>query len=152
MNTNDIKKDGFWVTDIKGRFIDANDAYCSLTGYSRQELLGLGISDIEVTENPRYAGKYLEGLTEGGGGYLRVCQRRKDGRIIEVGAVVNRAKIGNKDSLVFAQDGITRVRAEGMLREKELFLFITDIYPKSAINKLKYFSWNLLFHVPLMKK
>lgn len=31
--------DGFWISDTQGRILDVNDAYCKLTGYSRDEML-----------------------------------------------------------------------------------------------------------------
>ncbi|MCR4320002.1 MAG: PAS domain-containing protein [Candidatus Brocadiaceae bacterium] len=31
--------DGFWLMDWEGRLLDINDAYCRLTGYTRDELL-----------------------------------------------------------------------------------------------------------------
>lgn len=38
--------DGFELTDAAGNFIDVNQAACRMTGYSREEMLGLRAADI----------------------------------------------------------------------------------------------------------
>ncbi|MBP7652686.1 PAS domain S-box protein [Candidatus Dependentiae bacterium] len=45
-------KDGFWISDLHGQIIDVNNSYCEMTGYAKDELLNLNISDIEAVENP----------------------------------------------------------------------------------------------------
>ena len=44
--------DGFWLTDMQGRILDINNAYCQTVGYSRDELLKMSIFDIEAAESP----------------------------------------------------------------------------------------------------
>lgn len=43
--------DGFWIVDRKGRFLDVNEAFCEMSGYSREELLNMSIGDVENLEN-----------------------------------------------------------------------------------------------------
>ncbi len=51
--------DGFGVTDIQGRFLDVNDAYSTLTGYSREELLKMHIQDVEAAERPEETARHI---------------------------------------------------------------------------------------------
>lgn len=42
--------DGFWMTDMQGRLVDVNEAYCRMSGYSREELLTMSIPDLEAVK------------------------------------------------------------------------------------------------------
>jgi len=42
--------DGFVLVDMQGRLLEVNAAYCRMSGYSEQELLGLSISDLEARQ------------------------------------------------------------------------------------------------------
>jgi len=41
--------DGFWRVDLHGRFLEVNEAYCAMSGYSEVELLGMRIADLEAS-------------------------------------------------------------------------------------------------------
>ena len=43
--------DGFWIVDADLRFLDVNDAYLRMIGYSREEFLRLTINDIDCNED-----------------------------------------------------------------------------------------------------
>jgi PAS domain S-box-containing protein len=80
----EIAPEGVFVADAQGRYVDVNPAACTLVGYSREELLRMGISDLAP---PAAAGEH-EAL------YARIKQseidridftlRHKDGHPVDV--------------------------------------------------------------------
>ncbi|WP_277553925.1 sensor histidine kinase [Halobaculum limi] len=54
--------DGVYVLDSAGKFVQVNDSLCSLTGYSREELLGSRVELIKDSETVAEAEDALRGL------------------------------------------------------------------------------------------
>jgi PAS domain S-box-containing protein len=52
--------DGFWITDLNGKFLEVNDSYCRMIGYTREELLKMSIIDVEALEHPEDVAKHLK--------------------------------------------------------------------------------------------
>ncbi len=78
--------DGFWIVDAGGRFQEVNDAYCQLTGYSREELLRMVIHDLEVDETPDQIAATMQRIQRLGSARFERRQRCKDGRVVHVEA------------------------------------------------------------------
>jgi len=104
--------DGFWLLDMEGRFLDVNDAYCRLIGYSRDELLKMSIPDIEAIETPKETAARIARIKEVGGDHFETRHRRKDGRIIDVEVSVNYIDVDGGRMFVFARDISERKQAE----------------------------------------
>jgi PAS domain S-box-containing protein len=106
--------DGFWIVDMQGRFLDVNDAYCNLVGYSREELLTISIPDVEAVEKLEETAARIRKIMEVGGDRFETRHRCKDGRIVDIEVSVNYMKAEER-MFVFLRDITGRKRAEAEL-------------------------------------
>ncbi len=111
--------DGFWIVDMEGRFLDVNDAYCHLIGYSRDELLAMRIPDVETVETPEETAQRIQQIMETGGDRFETRHRCKDGRIIDIEVSVNYLETDGGRMFVFLRDITERKRTEEALKESE---------------------------------
>jgi len=116
--------DGFFVVDEHCRFLEVNEAFCAMTGYTADELLQMKISDLEVDED---ANGGVPSHTRTGLHQFPTAHRHKDGHLVHLEISVNVLHDAGEKILVgFARDVSERKRAEETLarltREQKLIL------------------------------
>jgi len=111
--------DGFWIVDMQGHFLDVNDAYCCMVGYSRDELLTMRIPDVEAVEGPKETARRIQKIMEVGEDRFETRDRCKDGKIIDMEVSVNYMEVGSGRMFVFLRDITKRKKAEEVLMESE---------------------------------
>jgi PAS domain S-box-containing protein/putative nucleotidyltransferase with HDIG domain len=109
--------DGFLMSDLQGNLLDSNKAYCKLTGYSREELLNMNITDIDAKETPEETAQHLKQIVKSGGDSFETKHRTKDCRIIDVLDSSNYMDIAGGRFFAFFHDITERKKNEEELRQ-----------------------------------
>ena len=78
-------QDGFVLVDTQGKLLEVNEAYCSMSGYSRDELLQMRIPDVECSETEQEIANRIQQIMRHGSDCFETRHRRKDGQVIDVG-------------------------------------------------------------------
>jgi len=121
-------------TDVHGTITDANDEFCRISGYSREELIGRNHRMLNSGHHPRefwrdmFATLSRTGVWQG-----TICNRAKDGSLYWVQStnVAFRDENERITRYVSLRTDVTdRVRAQEALREREERLrFLADTVP-----------------------
>jgi PAS domain S-box-containing protein len=114
--------DGFWIVDSKARFLDVNEAYCNIVGYCRDELLRMGIQDVELLETPEVTALHIQKVMDVGSDRFETRHRKKDGGVVDLEVSVNRMTDGSGRLFVFLRDITERKKGEDALKQANLEL------------------------------
>ncbi|MDD5296436.1 MAG: PAS domain S-box protein [Rhodocyclaceae bacterium] len=128
----EIAPDGFWTVDEDQRLLEVNDAYVRRSGYSREELLGMRIGDLDCTRDASQIRTNIALIAERGSLRLETRHRAKDGSIWPVEVAVSYWKEGRllfaflrditeRNILETARE-TARLEAERLARAKSEFL------------------------------
>jgi len=116
--------DGIFLAEPWGRYVDVNEAACSMLGYTREELLKLRILDVLVVDDEALQLRQSEALGRGEPVKSERLHRRKDGSLFPVEVSTRRQSDGRIQAIV--RDITERKRAEAeiarALQEKETLL------------------------------
>jgi PAS domain S-box-containing protein len=111
--------DGFWLVDVASqRVLEINEAYCKMSGYTREEILQMTVSQLEAVESPEDIAVHMQRVQEFGGDRFESAHRRKDGSIypLEI-SVQYLSEVGR--TFAFMHDISQRKEAEMALHKRE---------------------------------
>jgi len=112
-------RDGFWVVDSEGKMQDVNDAYCKLSGYTRDEFLTFRIGDVDAIENKLETQERILKIQKFGSDLFETIHRRKDGSHFEVEVSVNYLDLYGGRFICFCRDITKRKQLERDLLEQK---------------------------------
>ncbi len=146
--------EGYYETNLQGRYIFFNDSFCRITGYSREELLGAGFYLLQAPGEKVYSffnKVYQTGVAEEGFTFL---MRKKDGgkMVVELSIspvrdsegtckgfrglirdITERKRYEEKLQFLSFHDALTSVYNRGYFEEEMLRLTNSREYPISII-------------------
>lgn len=116
---NAVSDSIFWIAP-DGRFMYVNDAACRTLGYTRDELLGMRVADMDPDYTHEKRAAQWERVKRGGVLTFESHHRTREGRVFPVEVTSNYLRFGDHEyEFGFARDITERKRAEEALRESE---------------------------------
>jgi PAS domain S-box-containing protein len=113
-------QDGFWVADQDGHILEINNSYCKMSGYTRDELLTMKISDLEERESSAEIKARIKHIFSEGSSQFETCHRKKNGELIYLEVSVSHTKLDNDSFLcAFLRDISGRRNLETQLRQSQ---------------------------------
>jgi len=113
--------DGFHLLDMQDNILEVNDAYCKMSGYTREELLKMKISDLEDQELSYTLVQKKQTVIENRESRFTSKHRRKDGSLFDV-EISSQYQPEEERFVCFIRDITKQKKSEESLREREELL------------------------------
>jgi PAS domain S-box-containing protein len=107
----------FFVVNEDGKYVDVNEAACSLLGYSRDELLELGIVNLLFEKDLAFGLKQFGELRETGRSRFEVALKKKDRQPVYV--ILNATRLPDGKLMSFCENITERKKVEEALSNSE---------------------------------
>ncbi len=128
------------TTVADGRFIDVNDAFLSVSGYTREDVIGRTAAEVELWRSPDDREKFVAAIqTNGSVVNLETEFRAKNGEFRQLLMSAERVQLGGEDCFLIASTDITeRHAAQQALQESEARLLLAH-----QAGRMGTFEWNI---------
>ncbi|MGA8862296.1 MAG: PAS domain S-box protein [Gallionella sp.] len=128
----DTAVDGIHIVDNQGNLVEANDAFCSMLGYSRNEISGLSVADIDAKwSREELLERWKKFIQNRSSATFETVHRRKDGTPVHVEISCTVVEIEDQPfMLALSRDITERKRAE---RKNEVLIMRHQALMKSAL-------------------
>ncbi len=108
---------GFWLTNLDGKLLEINDAYCRMSGYSRNELLMMQIPQLEGHLGPDEVAAKIELVLRQGYDRFETRHRHKRGHLYDVEVSVQHLAIEDGRLVIFLRNIDQMKKAEKEKRQ-----------------------------------
>jgi len=110
--------DGFWLCDLAGRILEVNDTYVRRSGYSRAELLGMRIEDLEALDPPERIRQRIAEAVDTGSLLFEAGHRDRHGVIWPVEVTCSHWSSAEDRLFIFLRDITRRKHSDAVLRAR----------------------------------
>jgi diguanylate cyclase (GGDEF)-like protein/PAS domain S-box-containing protein len=117
----DTAHDGFWVVDVHGNILEANQAYAEISGYSVDELVSMHTSELEALENVEEVKTHIAKIRTQGFDTFETRHRTKSGVLVDIEVSVNHLQ-ESQEFFAFFRDITARKLLEQHLLVAQLSL------------------------------
>ncbi|MET0029140.1 MAG: PAS domain S-box protein [Candidatus Thiodiazotropha sp.] len=108
--------DGFCLVDTEGQLIEVNQAYCDMSGYSHEELLGMRINQFDVQMEQNDIDQLMHRIVTTGAAIFETQHRRKDGSLWPVEVSASYSSLNGGRVFSFLRDISERKEAERRIK------------------------------------
>ncbi len=116
----DFANDAIFIHDIGGKFVEVNRTACERLGYSREELLAMGPTDIDAPEFAALVPIREQALTSQHSAFFETAHVRRDGVAIPVEVSATVIDLGGRKAILsIARDVSERRQADAERAELE---------------------------------
>ena len=112
-------QDGIFILNLDGNFLETNEAFCQISGYSRSELFALHLSKIEAMETKEEIAEHIEQVRIFGNSRFETKHQRKSGDIIDVEVSARYIEANQGQIVCFCRDINDRKKSIEALRDSE---------------------------------
>lgn len=109
----DSTNDGYWVLDSTGRFVEVNEGYCRMVGFSRDEVMGMTIADFEAVATLDRIQAQIQRILKKGYERFETRHRHREGRWVDLEITVT--PVDSRYLVAFLRDVSERKAAEARI-------------------------------------
>ncbi|KAB2967029.1 PocR ligand-binding domain-containing protein [Zoogloea sp.] len=125
--------DGFWITDTAGRILEVNNAYVKLSGYSRDELLGMSIEHLDASDSAERITALTDKVLADGYARFETTHRRRSGKVWPAEVVASYSPMMGGRLFVFIKDRTEEKKAAELIWRQANFDRLTDLPNRSLL-------------------
>ena len=133
-NILESANEGVLLVDPKGRIVETNRAYCDITGFSRDELITMTISDIDAQESREDTAAHLGAVGAHGGDRFMTRHRCKNGSLVDVDVSASAVPQAGGMIVSFVRDASELRKAQEALSEDNQALQ-EEVHHQAVLNR-----------------
>ncbi len=118
-------RDGYWILDRNGRFIEVNQNYCRMVGYTQAEILAKNIADFEAVATAEQVRAQIKRILASGTESLETRHQHRDGDWIDL--EVTATRVAERYLVVFLRNVSGRKLTEARAHHLAFFDDLTAL-------------------------
>jgi PAS domain S-box-containing protein len=124
--------DGVFIMNKDGEYLEMNNAVCSITGYSKEELLGMTLSQLISESSKEHWYSFLKKFLNTGTANTELTFRSKNGKIRW--CTLDGVKLGEDQYLCFSKDiTLQKAAAAALMKSEEKYRTLLNASPEGII-------------------